>query len=113
MKDNKIDDRQSPRSSTLYPSLPQQSYPDMVGTSQLQTRNLSDLQLRINIKQEANQGNYKSAVGLLNQLIARQPDSAIDYNNRGLMYLKMGNYEQAMVDFNQAIALNYLRLAEK
>ncbi|MGB5768783.1 MAG: tetratricopeptide repeat protein [Crocosphaera sp.] len=106
MKDNKIDYKQSQRSSTPVRSLPQQSYAGMVWTSQLPTRNLSDLQLRIKIKQEANQGNYKNAVRLLNQLLALQPDSAIDYNNRGLMYLKMGNYEQAMVDFNQAIAIN-------
>ncbi|WP_035799007.1 tetratricopeptide repeat protein, partial [Crocosphaera chwakensis] len=39
-------------------------------------------------------------------LITRCPYSAIDYNNRGLMYLKIANYDQAMADFNEAITLN-------
>ncbi|MEL4895785.1 tetratricopeptide repeat protein [Crocosphaera sp. Alani8] len=74
--------------------------------TQLKKNGLSDLHLKIIIKQEANQGNYRQAIAFLDQLIARCPHSAIDYNNRGLMYLKMGDYSQAMEDFNRAIALN-------
>ena len=74
--------------------------------TQLKKKELSDLHLRMIIKQEANQGNYHKAIAILDRLIDRLPYSAIDYNNRGLMYLKMANYEQAMADFDQAIALN-------
>ncbi|MDJ0599093.1 MAG: tetratricopeptide repeat protein [Crocosphaera sp.] len=103
MNDNIVDYRNPGRSPT--PISIQQSITAAIAT-QLQKKALSDLQLRILIKQEANQGNYESAIRLLNQLISRCSYSAIDYNNRGLMYLKIGNYDQAMADFNQAIALN-------
>ncbi|HTP07332.1 MAG TPA: tetratricopeptide repeat protein, partial [Anaerolineae bacterium] len=34
------------------------------------------------------------------------PTSAEDYNNRGLAYLNKGNYDRALTDLNEAIALN-------
>ncbi|HAC63464.1 MAG TPA: hypothetical protein DCF68_07965 [Cyanothece sp. UBA12306] len=67
---------------------------------------ISNQQLRACIKKKATQEDYRCAIVLLNQLIIRDPESAIDYNNRGLMYFKQGDYQQAMEDFNQAIALN-------
>lgn len=67
---------------------------------------LSTEQLRTCIKEKADQADYRCAITLLDQLILRDPESAIDYNNRGLMYFKQGDYDQAINDFDQAIALN-------
>ncbi|MEM8781116.1 MAG: tetratricopeptide repeat protein [Cyanobacteria bacterium P01_G01_bin.49] len=73
---------------------------------QIQVQPSPNLALRLKIKEKANQGNYTDAISLLDQLISSQPDSAVDYNNRGLMYLKLGEYDQAMADFNRSITLN-------
>ncbi len=106
MKDHIINSQNKQRSPTSIESFPNHSAIGIAIATQLQKKALSDLQLRISTQQEAKQGNYKQAISLLDQLIARCPDSAIDYNNRGLMYLKIGNYQRALSDFNQAIAVN-------
>ncbi len=67
---------------------------------------LSDGALRTAIRDSANSSDYKAAIVLLSQLLSRHPNSASDYNNRGLMYLKRGNYQRALDDFNRAIALD-------
>ena len=106
MKDHIINAHSKQRSPTPLESFPNHCAVKIAIATQLQKKALSDLQLRIGTQQQAKQGNYKQAISLLNQLIARCPDSAIDYNNRGLMYLKIGNYQRAMSDFNRAIAVN-------
>ena len=67
---------------------------------------ISDQGLRAYVREKAEQEDYRGAITLLNQLINRHPNSAMDYNNRGLMYCKQGNYLRAMEDFEQAIILN-------
>lgn len=62
--------------------------------------------LRACIKAKAEQEDHRAAIALLNQLIIRHPNSAIDYNNRGLMYCKQGDCFRAIEDFEQAIVLN-------
>ncbi|WP_265263738.1 tetratricopeptide repeat protein [Spirulina subsalsa] len=62
--------------------------------------------LRSLVLEHSNLGNYTMAIALLDELIACNPDSAMDYNNRGLMYFNCGEYDQALADYNQAIALN-------
>ncbi|MDJ0731609.1 MAG: tetratricopeptide repeat protein [Crocosphaera sp.] len=106
MNDNIIDYKKFQASSVPRPSVSEREYIRAAIATQLKKTGVSDLHLRILIKQEANQGNYNQAIHLLGQLISRCPNSAIDYNNRGLMYLKIAHYDQAMADFNQAIALN-------
>ncbi|WP_107666861.1 tetratricopeptide repeat protein [Cyanothece sp. BG0011] len=106
MNDNILNYKNSDPLPIPIGSVAQKDYIKAAIATQLQKKALSDLQLRILIKQEAKQGNYDSAIAFLNQLIDRRPQSAIDYNNRGLMYLKIANYDQALTDFDQAIALN-------
>jgi tetratricopeptide (TPR) repeat protein len=66
----------------------------------------SDRDLRALVSYKAQNGDYTSAINLLNQLLSYHPDSAIDYNNRGLMYFYQGKFDQALTDYNRAIALN-------
>ncbi|MDJ0662630.1 MAG: tetratricopeptide repeat protein [Crocosphaera sp.] len=106
MNDNIINYKTSQLSSVPISSVSDKDYIKAAIATHLKKTGISDLHLRLIIKQEANQGNYTKAIALLNQLLSRCPQSAIDYNNRGLMYLKIADYDQAMADFNQAIALN-------
>lgn len=56
--------------------------------------------------EEARKGNSLTAIALFSHLIAVNPDSATDYNNRGLVYFQNSQFEQALADYNQAIELN-------
>ena len=49
---------------------------------------------------------YRHAIAILNRLLASHPNSAMDYSNRGLVYLWSGQPHKALKDFNRAIALN-------
>jgi tetratricopeptide (TPR) repeat protein len=62
--------------------------------------------LRTSARNKANQGDYAGAIALLSQLIRRNPSSAVDYNNRGLIYFQSGQQEKAIADYNQALLLN-------
>lgn len=106
MKDNITNYKKHSSSLVPIPSVSEEESIKAAMATQLKKKELSDLHLRIIIKQEANQGNYQKAIAILDKLIARFPNSAIDYNNRGLMYLKIADYDQAMTDFNKAIALS-------
>ncbi|MEO0408220.1 MAG: tetratricopeptide repeat protein [Cyanobacteria bacterium P01_A01_bin.135] len=55
---------------------------------------------------EARKGNSLTAIALFSHLIAVNPDSATDYNNRGLVYFQNGQFDQAIADYNRAIELN-------
>jgi tetratricopeptide (TPR) repeat protein len=55
---------------------------------------------------EAQQGNYVKAIVIYTLLIERNPDSANDYSNRGLVYFQNGQKEAAIADYDQAIELN-------
>ena len=63
-------------------------------------------QLRALVSKKASQGNYLGAIAVLNKLIQRLPQSAIDYNNRGLMYFRNGQFSEAIADYNRAIEIN-------
>ncbi|MGH2412381.1 MAG: tetratricopeptide repeat protein [Brasilonema sp.] len=65
-----------------------------------------DEQLRSLVKEKAQQKDYAAAIVLLNDLIERHPNSALDYNNRGLMYFYQGQLHAAMADLSYAIELN-------
>lgn len=67
---------------------------------------LPDKFLRSYARTKAQQGNYTAAIALLAELIARHPDDAIDYNNRGLIYFQSGQLPSALTDYNTAIQLN-------
>ncbi len=61
-----------------------------------------DACISANIRQE----NYAVAIALIDQLINHQPDSAINYNNRGLMHFKNNQLAEAIDDLNRALAIN-------
>jgi len=65
-----------------------------------------DSYLRSSASEKAKQGSYSEAIALLSHLIARHPQNAIDYNNRGLIYFQSGQLNQAIADYNQAIDLD-------
>ncbi|MBE9114559.1 tetratricopeptide repeat protein [Lusitaniella coriacea LEGE 07157] len=62
--------------------------------------------LRALVLEKSNQGDYPTAIALLTQLLEREPDNAVDYNNRGLMYFQNAQYPEALADYNKAIELN-------
>lgn len=63
-------------------------------------------QLRSTVKEKVARQEYETAIALLNRLIVCYPDSAVDYNNRGLMYFYLGQFLRALQDYDRAIALN-------
>jgi tetratricopeptide (TPR) repeat protein len=65
-----------------------------------------DSYLRSSAAAKAQAGDYTGAIALLSQLINRNPDNAIDYNNRGLIYFQSGQLSQAITDYNKALQLN-------
>jgi tetratricopeptide (TPR) repeat protein len=52
------------------------------------------------------QGNLGGAIEDINTAIKLKPNDSRNYNARGLVYEKSGNYESAMADFKQAFMLN-------
>ncbi|MGK7874959.1 MAG: tetratricopeptide repeat protein [Xenococcaceae cyanobacterium] len=71
-----------------------------------QTQPESDRQLRASVQEKVDEGDYSAAIALINQLIERHPDSAVNYNNRGLMYFRNGQLSEAIADYNKALELN-------
>jgi len=49
---------------------------------------------------------WQDSITLANHMIAIAPESAPLYNDRGVAYVKRGEYERAMADFNKAIEIN-------
>lgn len=58
------------------------------------------------IEENISLGNYAVAISLLNELIDRYPNSAINYNNRGLVYFRLARISEALEDLDMAIAIN-------
>jgi tetratricopeptide (TPR) repeat protein len=54
----------------------------------------------------AQQGKHQEAIDRFTQLIGRYPNSAMDYNNRGLVYFQSGQRSAAIADYNKALQLN-------
>jgi len=50
-------------------------------------------------------GDFKGAIAILDQVVARYPTSGLAYANRGGVYFKMGNFDEAIKDYTQAIGL--------
>jgi tetratricopeptide (TPR) repeat protein len=74
---------------------------------QLSLRDIaSDSDLRQQAWAMAQRGNYLEAIALFDWLIENNPNSAVDYNNRGLVYFQWGQVDKALADYNHAIFLN-------
>jgi len=71
-------------------------------TSQLER----ETRLRQYALQEAQQGNHAAAIALFTQILTTNPQSARDYNNRGLVYFQSGEMKQAIADYNRALQLD-------
>jgi len=67
---------------------------------------LGESYLRSCALKSAKQGNYTQAIAFLNELIHQHPESAVDYNNRGLIYFQSGERQKALGDYNTALQLN-------
>lgn len=63
-------------------------------------------QIRVCLEEKASQGDYAVAIALLNELIAMRPNSAKDYNNRGLMYFRNNQLTEALCDLSQALTID-------
>jgi len=62
--------------------------------------------LKTCIKAKATQGDYAVAIALLDELIALRPDSAVNYNNRGLMHFRNNQIIEALCDLSLALEIN-------
>lgn len=62
--------------------------------------------LRASAHRKVKQGDFTGAIALFTQLITCNPTSAVDYNNRGLIYFQSGQREKALADYNRALQLN-------
>jgi tetratricopeptide (TPR) repeat protein len=75
-----------------------------------QTLELSQTDRNTLLRQQAmarvQQGDRLGAIEIFNELIERHPDSATDYNNRGLVYFQNGQLEEAIADYDTALDLN-------
>jgi tetratricopeptide (TPR) repeat protein len=74
--------------------------------SQLSSDVSSETQINLYIEETISQGNYAVAISLINELIARHPESAINYNNRGLMYFRNNQLSEALEDLTHALKIN-------
>lgn len=63
-------------------------------------------QVRQSVIRAVKRKDYHRAIAVLNRLIAFYPCNAVDYSNRGLVYLWVGKAHKALGDFDRAIALN-------
>lgn len=66
----------------------------------------TEKQLKNCIKTKATQGDYAVAIALLDRLIALCPDSAANYNNRGLMHFRNNQIIEALCDLSLALEIN-------
>lgn len=62
--------------------------------------------LRKLAQQKVRQGNYAEAIAIITCLLARHPNNANDYNNRGFVYYQSGELDAALADYNKAIQIN-------
>ena len=66
----------------------------------------TEQQLRSSIRAKASLGEYAVAIALLDELIALRPDSAANYNNRGLMHFRNNQIIEALGDLSLALEIN-------
>lgn len=66
----------------------------------------SEKELCSSIKDTLATGNYAVAIAIMNELIVLHPNSAIYYNNRGLMYLHNNELTAAIRDLTHALEID-------
>jgi len=65
-----------------------------------------EMQLRQQALDNAQQGDLPTAIALFTQLIHYNPNSASNFNNRGLLHFQTGQWQQALMDYDRALMLN-------
>jgi tetratricopeptide (TPR) repeat protein len=84
----------------------------LVGTStqrhrfEYLSRSDQEMLLRQQAMDRAQQGDLAAAINLFTQLIHFNPNSASNYNNRGLLHFQNGQPQQALMDYHRALSLN-------
>lgn len=66
----------------------------------------TEAQINLSIEKNIRRGNYAVAISLIDELIARCPNSAINYNNRGLMYFRNNQLSEAVNDLTHALEID-------
>lgn len=66
----------------------------------------SEARLKSFLAEKASQGDYAVAIAILDELIALRPESATNYNNRGLMHFRNNQTIEAIVDLSLALELD-------
>lgn len=70
------------------------------------SRSDQEMLLRQQAMDSAQQGDLATAISLFTQLIHFNPNSASNYNNRGLLLFQNGQPQQALLDYHRALTLN-------
>ncbi|MGV2829039.1 tetratricopeptide repeat protein [Myxosarcina sp. GI1(2024)] len=66
----------------------------------------SEARLKTCLEEITARGDYAVAIAILDELIALRPDSAVNYNNRGLMHFHNNQTIEAIVDLSLALKLD-------
>jgi tetratricopeptide (TPR) repeat protein len=69
-------------------------YPDFIHAQRGRARTLMQL------------GRDREALQAFNEVLERDPDSAVSFANRGILNDRMGHYPQAILDYDQAIKMD-------
>ncbi|EKQ67929.1 tetratricopeptide repeat protein [Leptolyngbyaceae cyanobacterium JSC-12] len=65
-----------------------------------------EMLIRQQAMDKAQQGDLVEAIELFTQLIESNPNSASNFNNRGLLHFRRGQFESSLADYNRALGLN-------
>ena len=98
-------DRQAVGGQATKRQQPSSRVPEQPGESSY-SDSIDQQTLRRTALAEAKAGNYAVSIALFDQLLQQNPLSATDYNNRGLVYFRNKQHNEALDDFNMAIDLN-------
>lgn len=85
---------------------PSQGSNSSVTPSLASTQVERETNLRKLAQNKMRQGDYSEAIAIITCLLARHPDNANDYNNRGFIYYQSGELDAALADYNKAIQIN-------
>lgn len=86
---------------------PQFLFPEFYRAAQTEQQHQDQLrEQRAHVMALADQGCYAEAIAVLDEILRQVPESASDYNNRGLMRFRLQQYATALQDYNHAIALD-------
>lgn len=100
---HRVHRRWRPAQSSSYPATkPRRTAPQLFPSLDEQ----DNAALRQFALSEARNGQYETAIASFDILLDHNPLSAVDYNNRGLVYFQMGQPSRAIADYNRALSLN-------